>query len=56
MYARSFNMHIVVSGSSLGMNGEEIEKLQGPLGVLDPNGDWVVKLDLGQTNATVEIK
>lgn len=56
MYARSFNMHIVVSGSSLGMNGEEIEKLQCPLGVLDPNGDWVVKLDLGQPNATVEIK
>ena len=56
MYAKTFGMYIVVSGSSLSMTGEPIEKLQCPLGIIGPDGEWIEKLELGQTSCTTKIQ
>ena len=56
MYAKTFNMYIVISGSSLSMSGEPIEKLQCPLGIIGPDGNWIEQLELGTCSTSVQLK
>jgi len=56
MYAKTYGMYIVVSGSSLSMNSEPIEKLQCPLGIIGPDGGWLEQLELGASHASVILK
>lgn len=56
MFAKSFGMKIVISGSSLDMAGKIEVPVQCPNGIIDSNGEWIQKLkDTGSDSCTIEI-
>lgn len=57
MYAKFYNMYVVVSGNILSMDTKPVTQSQCPIGVIGPDGEWIHKFETQQQETyTVEIK
>ena len=57
LLSKQFNLHTVVSSACTDMRGDEYNgKVQGPSGIIDPNGEWIAKCkDVGMDSVSAEI-